>query len=439
MAVRDEKQLLGPWMTLSLVIGAMIGAGIFLLPVSLAPLGPNAVVGWLVSSVGALCLAFALARLTRSDGAGIQAYIERAFGPTVAFLVAWAFWCSVWTANAALAIGAAAALSRVSPLLSNQALVAPMAIGFILFLTLVNAMGARSAGRMTILTVAIKVLPLLAVIAIMALRGAEGRAFEPLAPSPLTFDNIATAVALTLFALTGFEAATAPVDKVRNPARTLPLAILGGTAIVALIYLFSSTAVLLLLPADVVAGSAAPFADAVGAQWGEGAATFTALAMAVSAFGCLNVGILVAGELAYSMALRRDLTPFLARTRGAATPVAAQILAAGLAVLLVLLNSSRATASLFTFVILLSTVATLVLYVVGALAALKGRPSTPATAAIVIGLLFALFAFYGSGREANLWGLVLLAIGLAVRTVMRWLNSRGSSPESALAPDAPRE
>lgn len=81
--VHDNDGKLGLWMTLCLSIGGMIGAGIFMLPVALAQFGANAVAGWLVSSAGALCIAFALSRLTRSGSAeGIQAYIERAFGPT---------------------------------------------------------------------------------------------------------------------------------------------------------------------------------------------------------------------------------------------------------------------------------------------------------------------------------------------------------------------
>ena len=174
----------------------------------------------------------------------------------------------------------------------------------------------------------------------------------------------------------------------RNPTRTLPIAVLVGTAVVALLYLFASTAVLLLLPANVVASSAAPFADAVAAQWGNGAATLAAIGMAVSAFGCLNGGILVAGELAYSMALRGDLPRFLSRTRGTDTPVAAQILSAAIAVVLVGLNTSRTTAGMFTFVILLSTSSTLVLYLFGDLAALKANTSPVATVVLASGLMF---------------------------------------------------
>jgi basic amino acid/polyamine antiporter, APA family len=284
----------------------------------------------------------------------------------------------------------------------------------------------------------IKLFPLVAVIVILGVRAAGEQPWEPLAPQPITVPSIATAVALTLFALLGFENATTPVGKVRDPARTIPRAIMLGTAFVAFLYLLSSTAVTLIVPATTVASSPAPFADAIGTQWGSSAMILAALTIAVSAFGCLNGLILATGELGYSMALRRQLPASIARTRGAGTPVNAQLLGCILAMILVLANSSRSTAGLFTFVILLSTVSVLVLYFIGTLAAWRKSPSTANRVLIAVALIFALFAFYGSGLEANLWGLVLIAVGLAVRAVMQRLNSRGgSSPLEELAPAAP--
>jgi APA family basic amino acid/polyamine antiporter len=424
-------QRIGFWMTSALVVGTMIGSGIFMLPVSLAPLGANAIAAWVLSGIGALSIAFALARLSRLGGDGIQANIERQLGRQVAFLVAWAFWVSNWTAQAAVAIAGASALSWVSPAFAGPAFVLPVAIGSVVLLTAVNAMGARAAGGMSVLTVAIKLLPLAAVILILALRGAGGAPYEPLATAPFTTANLATAVALTFFALTGFENATTPVGKVRDPTRTIPRALIGGTLFVALVYLLASTAVQLLLPAAVVAQSAAPIADVIAAQWGAGAAAPAALAIAVAAFGCLNGLILGTGELGYAMSLRRDLPSFMAKTRDAGTPVGAQVAGSVLTVLLILANASRATASLFTFIILLSTAAVLVVYLAGALAAWRLSAKLPARAAILVALLFILFAFYGSGAEADLWCLVLLAIGVALRTIMHLSASRPAAP----APD----
>lgn len=434
---RKAPQLLGPWMTAALVVGGIIGSGIFMLPVALAPLGANAVAGWLVSGLGALCIAFALSRLVTADGEGLQAYIERGFGPVAGFIVAWCFLVSTWAANAALAIAAASATSRIVPAVADAAWVAALAVGFIAFLTAVNAAGARAMGRLAVVTTLFKILPLVAVVVLVAIGKTEGRDFEPLAASPVTIDTIALAVALTLYALTGFENALAPVGKVRDPARNIPRAMVLGTAFVALLYLLSSSSVLLLLPQSVVATSAAPFADALVSQWGEGAAILAALGMAIAAFGALNGGIMVAGEAGFSMALRGDLPAVLTRTRGANTPVVSQLASSAIVVLLVVFNSSRTTAGLFQFVILLSTVAVLVVYLIGSLAALRLRPTPIAALPILVGIGFALFAFYGSGLEANLWGLALLVAGLAIRALMRRLNSSAATAPAAAAAAPP--
>jgi APA family basic amino acid/polyamine antiporter len=432
------SQQMGAWMTAALVVGTMIGSGIFLLPVSLAPLGRNALIGWTLSGLGATTIAFALARLTMHGGGGIQAHLERNFGPTVAYLVTWSFWCSNWAASAALAVATAAAVAWLDPAFLPVDRFIAVAVGSVVILQLVNALGARASGGMSIVTTAIKLLPLVAVMVAAGLRGASGT-LQPLAPVPVTLANVGLAVALTLFALTGFENGTAPVEKVRNPSRTLPIAILGGTAFVAILYLLSSYAVLKLLPASVVAHSSAPFADAISALWGNAAAVVVAATVAVAAFGALNAMVLATGELGYSMAIRGDFPALFARTRGANTPVAAQLLGSAFAILLILANASRETANLFSFVILLSTASVLVLYLVGALAAWKENPAPGTRAILVLALAFTLFAFWGAGAEADGWGLVLLAIGFALRIVMRRLNSRASIPVMAPVPAAPPE
>lgn len=438
MGELDTKRMMGRWMTTAIVIGGMIGAGIVLLPVSLAPLGYNAVIGWLVSGSGVLALAYALAQTSRQDGLGIQAYLERLLGPTVAFAVTWSFWVSAWVANAAMGIAAAGALSLAIPGgLSDQS-IAYFAIAMVIFLSAVNAFGARATGGTAILTVMIKILPLLGVVVIAVLRGASGRPFEAIAPLPITFDNVATASAFTLFALLGFENATAPVDKVRNPDRTIPFAILAGVCFVATLYLFCTTAISLIMPVDSVVGSRAPFATAIGAEWGAVPSLLAAFAMAVSAFGCLSAGIMIAGELGYSMALRGDLPSVLARADGRETPIVSQLAASALAIGLILANMNQSTVGLFNFLILLGTSATLWLYVAGAIAALRMGLPPLSKAVIGVGLLFAGFAFYGAGLEADLWSIVLIAIGLAVRAVMHRINSSPAISQVAV-PAAPLE
>lgn len=428
---------LGIWMTSSLVVGTIIGAAIFMMPVALAPLGRNALIGWVVSGFGVLCIVYALAQVSRLGGDGIQANIEKEFGPTIAFLVAWGFWISNWVANASIAIAAASTMSFIGPAFGGPDTVVPVAIGWVIVLTAINAIGVRAAGGFSVVTVAIKILPLLAVIWLFAERGASGAAYGQLPPTPVSFANIAAATALTFFALTGFENATTPVGKVRDPSRTIPRALVGGTIFVVLLYLAAGTSIQLLLPANEIVNSSAPFADALASEWGHDVASLAALAIVISAIGCLNCLILGAGELGYSMALRGDLPAIMARTRGANTPIVSQLVAAALVIMLLLANNSRTTANLYTFIILLSTAALIPVYFFGALAAWKLSPTIRTRSIVLVALLFVAFATYGIGLEADLWGLVLLAGGLAIRAVVRRFSSRASSPELAAAPAAP--
>ena len=431
-----QSRQLGFWMTWSVVVGTMIGSGIFMLPASLAPYGANAIAGWIVSGLGAIALAYSIGRLARAgDGGGIQSYIEQAFGPLVAFLATFAFWISSWAALAAVSLAGAAAIGRLITALSSDTAVELVAVGILLLFQATNVLGARSTGRLAVLAALLKILPLAAVLLVFFQIELEGGTMAALAPMPLTLDNIAAASAITLFAMLGFENAAAPVDKVKDPRRTIPRALIGGTAFVGLLYLLVSTAILLLLPVDVVSNSSSPFADAIGRGWGEVGVVLAALAIAVSAAGYVNANVLVTGELGYSMALRREIPAVFARTIGENTPLAAQLLGTGLSSGLILANMSKGTADLFTFMALLTACATLWLYLASALAALKQRPGGFALVAVVAGLAFTLFAFYGSGWEANLWSLALLASGAVVYAVMRW--RRGSTPRVVAPADAP--
>ena len=419
MRASDDEKTIGVWLTGAIVVSTVIGSGIFLLPSSLAPLGKNALIAWVISGVGALCIAFALSRVVRGDGGGIQSYVETVFGPTTGFVVAFSFWVSSWAAMAATAIAAAAALSRIVPGISDPWSIALVALAITASVTAVNARGIRASGSFSLITVGLRILPILAVIFVVLLHKAKGQPLAPIASSPVTASNIATAVTLTLFAITGFEAATAPVGKVRNPTWTIPAALMGGTAFCVLLYLFSSTAVTLILSPSATASSLAPYADALKGDFGEMAAKFAAGGIAIAAIGSLNSNLLCAGELGYSMALRGDFPARLAQTGSNNTPMISLLVAAGLTALLVLSNTSKSTVQLFIFVSLLATIGSLALYLVGALAALRIGTRGIARAVIGLGVVFSLFAFYGAGLEANLWGLALILAGLAVRLICR--------------------
>src|SRR5262245_9672665 len=115
MSTTTTRRGLGFWMCLALVIGNMIGSGVFLLPASLAPYGVNSIYGWLATAAGSVLLAIVFARLARAypNAAGPYVYPRQAFGEAAGFLIAWSYWISVWIGNAAIVTGTVAYLAEL--------------------------------------------------------------------------------------------------------------------------------------------------------------------------------------------------------------------------------------------------------------------------------------------------------------------------------------
>ena len=440
MSETRETKLLGPWMSTAMVVGFMIGSGIFLLPATLAPYGRNALFAWGVTIGGTMCLALAFARLSARNPGGPQAYVADAFGNDAAFYTMWSYWISVITSVAALGVAFAGAMTAALPALIGPAWLVPLAVAAIAAVTLVNLRGAYSAGGFQVVTTLIKLLPLVAVIVVLALRLGGGGHAEALAPTPISGSGIASASALMLFSLLGFEAASVAARKTRDPERVVPLATLAGTGITGLIYFAACTAAILLLPVAAAAVSTSPFADAIAPVWGSGAGQAIAALTAVSAIGAMNAGVLVQGEVGWTLAQSDDLPPALARTNAQGAPVAALIVTGLLAMLFVAFNASRSFVGLYVFITLISTVASLVLYAGAAAAALKITLGPLTRLLVSAGFIYAIWTFYGAGLEACLWGLALLAAGWPVRLISQWFNSRAATtPAAAPAPAAPRE
>src|SRR4030095_5972063 len=157
----DRKpRLLGPWMSMAMVVGYMIGSAIFLFPPTLAPYGRNVFIAWGVTIGGTLCLALAFARLAAQNRGGPQAYMEQAFGAESTFCTWLIYWISVITSTAAIAVAFGGALSATLPGLFGPAWVVPLSLIAILVVTVINLRGVHSAGEFQVITTLIKLLPL---------------------------------------------------------------------------------------------------------------------------------------------------------------------------------------------------------------------------------------------------------------------------------------
>ena len=415
---------LGLWSALALVVGNMIGSGIYLLPATLAPLGQNALIGWGVTIAGAMCLAWVFARLAAvvpGEG-GPYAFSRAAFGPATGFFVAWSYWMLVWVGNGAVAVGVASALSLVFPALAQGLVPALVALASVWLLVWVNIRGVALAGRVQVVTTLLKLLPLVGVVLLAAwllLREGDA-AVVANPPVPLGAGAVASAAALTFWGFLGVESATVPAERMADARRTVPIATLAGTALTGAVYLMVALAVAYLMPAREVAASQAPVADFLGRSFGSGMAQAVALFAAISAFGALNGFILLQGEMPYAMA-RGGVFPAWFGVQGRhGTPARAQIVSGLLVTAVMALNYTGSNAQLFADIASISLAAGMFAYFVSMIAGaklLRAEPVTGAVALVAAG--FVLWMIWGLGLKADLWGLALLACGLPVYLGMR--------------------
>ena len=433
------KRPFGFWVCLALVVGNMIGSGFFLMPATLAPFGWNGVMGWVVTSLGALTLAIVFGSLARvmPQAGGPYAYSRAAFGPFAAFVVAWSYWVSMWIGNVAIATGVVAPLSTIFPGMSEHSVIWTLAIVWLL--TAINCFGAATVGRIQLVSTILKILPLGAVLilAIIVLSQGGGSEAPPVRTANLTFSGelgIAAAATLTLWSFLGLESATVPAERVSAPERNIPRATLIGVLVTGILYTFVCSAVALLMPTDQIANSGAPMADFIGRHWGGPAAMLIALFAAIAAFGTLNGWILMQGELPWAMARDGVFPAWFAKLSRHGSPVRAHVTASLLVTIVLVLNSARSMTDLFGFLILLATCASLVAYLASSLAALKLKVAPGKAAIFLVAALFSAWAIYGAGREAVIWGVVLMASGVPL-----YFLSRGSSPAPEAAPAALQE
>eukprot|EP01042_Synura_sphagnicola_P015821 gene15821-20037_t len=132
VAILGEQLALYHGLALALVLGNLIGSGVYLLPATLAPLGVNQLIGWVVTSAAALAMALVFARLgaMRPMAGGRYGYVQAAFGPFAGFVTAWSYWVLLWAGNGALAVAVVSALAGVVPAIGHvSGLPAVLAVG----------------------------------------------------------------------------------------------------------------------------------------------------------------------------------------------------------------------------------------------------------------------------------------------------------------------
>jgi APA family basic amino acid/polyamine antiporter len=290
-----------------IVMGGIIGSGIFVLPSVVAShVGtPAAFLGaWVLGGAIAMAGAFIYAELAwrRPDVGGQYAYLREAYGPVVAFAFGWGLLLVVQTGGmAASAIAAARYIRELSgTTLSDGALAAAALI----LLTAINCLGVRAGSTTQTVLMLAKIAAILALVAIgLTAPRADPAAAAALAPpsAPLAFAMLAALVPI-LFAYGGWQTATFVSGEMRNPGRDLPRALILGVLGVITCYVLVSIVCLRVLGPAGLAASKAPASDVMRAALGETGARIIAIGIAISTLGFLSQSMLTAPRVYYAMA-----------------------------------------------------------------------------------------------------------------------------------------
>ncbi|MDQ1248972.1 MAG: basic amino acid/polyamine antiporter, family [Actinomycetota bacterium] len=425
----------------ALVMGSIIGTGVFLLPASLAAFGTISLVAFVFTAIGAIALAQMFGVLSKrmpADG-GPYAYSRAAFGNVVGFFNAWSYWITAWAGNAAIVVAWIVYVEVFINTGHNK--VFSIVIGFVgLWLpAAVNLSGVKNMASVQIVTTIIKFIPLV-IISTVGLFFIDWSYLTSnwniSGKSPMA--AIVTCMALAVFSYLGVETAAVAAGKVRNPRRNVPLASLLGTLACTVVYLLSTLVIFGTVPnKDLTADGAQPFTQSFNAMFGGTWSGYAvAVAAIVSGLGALNGWTMICAEMPLAAA-REGLFPRqFAKLSGRGVPafgiIASTVLASAL---MIFSYMGQAGADVFNLMILLAGLTAAVPYLFSALALIKwsfkADERTPGAnwkfdgVVAVVGLLFSALIIYGSFTDSStvvslmILSVVVFVLGLALYLYMR--------------------
>lgn len=419
----SNNRKIGFWSVTSLVAGSQIGSGIFLIPASLAAFGGIGLSSWLITAFGALLLALVFSKLSRevSKTGGPHTFIETAFGNGFGFFSAWTYWVISWVSTPIVIISV---VSYLSPVWGQQSPIVNFILEILIlfFITTLNLKGVNRAGKAEFVFTLLKLLPLLLVplFGLFFIKLDHFLPFNPTQESNLQVIN--AAALLTLWGFIGLESATAPAEEVKNPKKTIPMAIVTGTLIVAFVYILSSFVVMGVVPPQALMASKAPFADAASIIFGGNWFLIISVAASIVCLGTLNAWILTSGQIALGAAQDGHFPSFFKTKNKTGAPFWGLIISSLGIVPILFLMMDLSLVDQINQVIDISVTAFLFIYLLSVLSYLKllwkkiqlGKIDI---LAVLIGfgaLLFCLWALYASGIKMVGFATLIPIAGLPV-------------------------
>lgn len=299
----QKKTKLNLFTATCLVAGNMMGAGVLMLPATLAKYGAYSFVGWIITSIGALCLALVFAKLSYwvPASGGPYTFAMHVFGRFVGFQMAWSYWIFTWVSNVALVVSGLAYMSIFIPEMASNPII-PMTIGLsaIGLFTYINTLDLKTFSFIQNIITIFKVLPLF-LFCVIGLYNFNLDVFS--IQSEFSFsESVLQSIAITLWAFIGLESATIPSDNVENPRKTVQIATILGVSGATAIYILSSYALLNIIPINMLSMSPAPYVTATRLLFGDWASCVMALIGVCSIAGTLHGWTLILAQVSMSAA-----------------------------------------------------------------------------------------------------------------------------------------
>jgi APA family basic amino acid/polyamine antiporter len=413
----------------ALVVGSIVGVGIFNLPSSLSSYGPITIVSMGLATIGALALAWLFSSLARRMPApgGPYAYARTAFGNRLGFANAWSYWITAWAGNAAIAVGWVLYVEVFINKGQTKIWTILLVLAGLWIPALINLTGIKNTGGFQLATTITKFIALvfMSIVGLFYIKSANFTPFNLSGQSPI--GAIGSGMAIALFSYLGLEVASVAAGKVRDPDRNVPLATMLGTIASAVVYMLSLVAVFGIVSSHELQKSTAPFSTAInimfgGTVWGN----VMAAVVIVSGIGALNGWTMITAEMPRAAAEDGVFPEIFKRLNRRGAPAWGIVLSTGLASVAIVINYLGSNGvTVFTTLVLMTGITAAVPYGFSALAQIKWRVAdqkqidTPRfirdlIIAVLSAVFSALFIYYSRDTGHSLfiyWAPFALTVG----------------------------
>jgi arginine:agmatine antiporter len=414
----DDSGKIGLVPATLMVAGNMMGSGVFMLPANLSAIGSIALIGWLLTVVGAVALALVFAKLSAIDPAagGPYAFARKAYGDYMGYQTNLIYWLANVVGNVALAVAGLGYLSHFFPALKVPIVMAFGSIAIIWFFAYANILGPKVVGRLQSFTTIFALVPIFG----MALFGwfwfkpeifssawnVSGQSSPNAVMATLTF---------TLWAFIGVESASVSAGVVANPSRNVPIATVGGVVLASVAYVLSSSVIMGMIPNKELIASSAPFADAARLALGDFAGSTVALCAAVGCLGSLAGWTLLVGQSAKAAADDGLFPSIFAKVNKRGVPSLGLVIVAVIMSVQVLATMSPTASQQFGKIASIAVIMTLLPYIYSCIAIkVLGYGKMPHgqytffVAAGLAGAIYCMIALVGSDGEQTRWSLIFV-------------------------------